>query len=45
MFFSNATGCSYIWGGTGPSGYDCSGLVQAAYAQAGISLPRTTLTK
>ncbi|MFB7863967.1 C40 family peptidase [Streptomyces sp. NPDC056069] len=33
-------GDAYISGGTGPNSWDCSGLVQAAYAQAGIDLPR-----
>lgn len=32
-------------GGTGPDYYDCSGLVQAAYASVGISLSRTTYTQ
>jgi cell wall-associated NlpC family hydrolase len=31
-----------VWGANGPSGFDCSGLVQWSYAQAGISLPRTS---
>jgi cell wall-associated NlpC family hydrolase len=36
--------CPYVYGGTGPcqQGYDCSGLVQAAWASAGVSIPRTT---
>ncbi|MFB7591197.1 C40 family peptidase [Streptomyces sp. NPDC056169] len=33
-------GDAYVMGGTGPNSWDCSGLVQAAYAQAGIDLPR-----
>jgi peptidoglycan DL-endopeptidase CwlO len=35
-------GKPYVWGATGPDSYDCSGLVQAAWAAAGISIPRTT---
>ncbi|MFJ1757138.1 transglycosylase family protein [Kitasatospora sp. NPDC088134] len=33
-------GQAYIYGGTGNGGWDCSGLTQAAFRQAGISLPR-----
>ncbi|WP_329563496.1 C40 family peptidase [Kitasatospora sp. NBC_01266] len=35
-------GDSYVWGATGPSTFDCSGLMQWSYAQAGVSLPRTS---
>ncbi len=33
---------SYVWGATGPTTFDCSGLTQWAYAQAGVSIPRTS---
>jgi len=35
-------GRPYVWGATGPDRFDCSGLVQWSYAQAGIHLERTT---
>lgn len=34
-------GTPYVWGGSQPGGFDCSGLVQWAYRQAGVELPRT----
>jgi hypothetical protein len=37
-----ALGVQYVWGGTDMSGFDCSGLVQWAYRQQGIELPRVT---
>lgn len=35
-------GDPYVYGATGPNEFDCSGLVQAAWAYAGVSIPRTT---
>jgi cell wall-associated NlpC family hydrolase len=39
-FAAQQLGTPYLWGGTGDGGFDCSGLVQAAYRHAGIALPR-----
>jgi peptidoglycan DL-endopeptidase CwlO len=43
-FEYGAIGCPYVYGATGPCqyGFDCSGLAQAAWASAGISIPRDT---
>jgi len=35
-------GAMYSWGASGPYNFDCSGLVQWAYRQAGVELPRTS---
>jgi peptidoglycan DL-endopeptidase CwlO len=35
-------GDAYVWGGTKPGGFDCSGLMMWAYAQANIKLPRSS---
>lgn len=35
-------GDPYVWGGVGPDGWDCSGLIQWAYAQAGVKIPRVS---
>ncbi|ONK14976.1 NlpC/P60 family protein [Streptomyces sp. MP131-18] len=35
-------GAPYVWGATGPSSFDCSGLTSWAFSQAGVSLPRTS---
>lgn len=36
------SGATYQYGGNGPSAYDCSGFTKAAFAEAGVELPRTT---
>jgi cell wall-associated NlpC family hydrolase len=43
-FVYDQLGCPYVYGATGPchSGFDCSGLVQAAWAAAGVAIPRDT---
>jgi len=44
QFAYNQLGCPYVWGGTGPchQGFDCSGLMQQAWAAAGVSIPRVS---
>lgn len=41
-FAEQQIGKPYLWGGTGPDSFDCSGLVMMAYRSAGISIARTS---
>jgi cell wall-associated NlpC family hydrolase len=41
-FARSQLGRPYVWGAAGPSAYDCSGLVMAAYRRAGVWLPRVS---
>jgi len=39
----DAMGSPYLWGGSDSNGFDCSGLIQFAYGEAGIGIPRRSV--
>jgi len=41
-YASNFLGIQYVWGGTSPSGFDCSGFTQYVFAHFGVNLPRVS---
>ena len=45
QFAMSQIGEPYLWGGTGPNAWDCSGLMMGAWASQGVSIPRVTYTQ
>jgi len=41
-YASNFLGVQYVWGGTSPSGFDCSGFTQYVFAHFGVNIPRVS---